>query len=104
MAIDKSGVAKKPDPRSARLAEAQRRAKALAGSGKAPKNAGEAAAGFQQALKDHWTELKKVSWPSQEVLTKSTIVVLALVGSVAVWVGGLDFALGRLEKLFPSIH
>jgi preprotein translocase subunit SecE len=103
MPTDKNiGPAKKPDPRNARLAEAQRRAKALTGGAKAPRTAGEFVAGLQQSLQDHWSELKKTTWPTQEVLTKSTTVVLALVVAVAIWVGAIDFTISRLENLIPT--
>ena len=67
-----------------RLADAQRRAQAMA---KGPK------ATPQQFFEEAWVELKKTSWPNRDVLTKSTTVVLALVVAVAIWVGGLDAAL-----------
>ena len=46
----------------------------------------------QKFFQEAWVELKKTTWPNQDVLTKSTTVVLALVVAVAIWVGGLDFS------------
>ena len=49
----------------------------------------------QQFFQEAWIELKKTTWPSQDVLIKSTTVVLALVLAVAIWVGGLDYLFGK---------
>ncbi len=79
-------------PVNPRLAEAQRRAQAMA---KGPK------ATPQQFFEEAWTELKKTSWPNRDVLTKSTTVVLVLVVAVAVWVGGLD---ALLTAVTTNLH
>ena len=86
----KAAPAGKPTPPPARTgltAEAQRRAQSMA---KAQPTSP------QQFFQEAWVELKKTSWPTRDVLTKSTSVVLALVVAVAVWVGGLDFVLRKL--------
>ena len=70
-----------------RMAEATRRAQSMAKA-----NPTSPAQFFQEA----WVELKKTTWPDRDVLTKSTTVVLALVVSVAIWVGGIDFLLGKI--------
>jgi preprotein translocase SecE subunit len=93
------GGAKKAAPRNTRLVEAQRRAKKLSNSSKAPRTFPEMVDGLRQTLVDHWSELKKTTWPTPEVLRKSTYVVLAFVGAVAVWVGGLDYLLSQAEKV-----
>ncbi len=89
---DASGPAKpaaKPAaaPGNPRIAEATRRAQSMA---KAQPTS--PAQFFQEA----WVELKKTTWPDREVLTKSTSVVLLLVVAVAIWVGGIDFVLGKI--------
>ncbi len=74
-------------PGNPRLADATRRAQSMAKA-----NPTSPAQFFQEA----WVELKKTTWPDRDVLTKSTTVVLALVVAVAIWVGGIDFVLGRI--------
>ncbi len=84
----KPAPAKAPEPMkdsaNPRLAEAQRRAQMMAKRPQTPP---------KQFLEEAWVELKKTSWPTRDVLTKSTSVVLALVVSVAVWVGVVDTVL-----------
>ena len=72
----------KPAPGPARLSDVQRRAQQMANKPQVSP-----AQFFQEA----WVELKKTSWPNRDVLTKSTSVVLALVATVAIWVGGLNY-------------
>jgi len=58
---------------------------------------------FQRAskfLKECWIELKKTSWPSSEELKKSTVLVLAAVAVVTVWIGGLDFLFGTVTRRY----
>jgi preprotein translocase subunit SecE len=86
---DKSG--KEPS----RIEQAQKRAQAMAN--RKPSDPGTF---FREVL----TELKKTTWPSREVLTKSTTVVLALVLAVAIWVGGLDAILSRVMNPLFSGH
>ena len=76
-------------PANARAAEIQRRAQTMANRKPVSPQTF-----FQEAL----VELKKTTWPSRPVLTKSTTVVLALVVAVAIWVGGLDSLLNTVEK------
>jgi preprotein translocase subunit SecE len=77
-------AAKAPEPANPRMAEAQRRAQMMAKRPQTPP---------KQFLEEAWVELKKTSWPTRDVLTKSTSVVLALVVSVAVFVALLDTVL-----------
>ncbi|BDI33259.1 hypothetical protein CCAX7_53100 [Capsulimonas corticalis] len=57
----------------------------------------------QQFFQEAWIELQKTSWPTREVLIKSTTVVLALVFAVAIWVGALDAVLTLvLNPLFTG--
>lgn len=56
---------------------------------------------FQRAsrfMRECWMELKKTSWPSYDELKKSTVLVLAAVTVVTIWIGGLDFLLGRITQ------
>lgn len=56
---------------------------------------------FQRAsrfLRECWLELKKTSWPSYDELKKSTLLVLAAVAVITMWIGGLDFLLGRITQ------
>jgi len=50
----------------------------------------------QQFFQEAVVELKKTTWPTKDVLVKSTTVVLALVGAVAIWTGGLDYIFGKV--------
>jgi preprotein translocase SecE subunit len=50
----------------------------------------------QQFFQEAWIELQKTSWPTREVLIKSTTVVLALVFAVAIWTGALNVILDKL--------
>lgn len=79
-------------PANPRAAEIQRRAQTMAN--RKPVSP-------QTFFQEAWVELKKTTWPSRPVLTKSTTVVLALVLAVALWVGGLDALFSRvLNPLF----
>jgi preprotein translocase SecE subunit len=80
--------AKKPAATS-RLAEVQKRAERLAS--RKPVSA-------KQFLNEAMVELKKTTWPTREVLIKSTTVVLALVVSVGLFMGTLDIVLTKLTN------
>jgi preprotein translocase SecE subunit len=71
-------------PGPGRLSDAQRRAQQMAN--KPPVSP-------TQFFQEAWVELKKTTWPNRDILTKSTSVVLALVATVAIWVGGLNYIL-----------
>ncbi len=85
----KAAPAKPAAAPSGRMSDVQRRAQQMA---KKPQVS--PAQFFQEA----WVELKKTSWPNRDVLTKSTSVVLFLVATVAVWVGGLNYVLNIVTK------
>ncbi len=91
----------KPDPNAkpapgSRATDIQRRARAMAA--RKPVSPQQF---FQEAL----VELKKTTWPSRAVLTKSTTVVLALVVAVGVWVFLLTFLFSHLlGPLFGTGH
>jgi preprotein translocase SecE subunit len=83
-------AAKKPS----RFAEAQKRAEKMAATG-----GPDAENPVVEFLKGAWSELKKTTWPTKEVLSKSVYVVLLLVFAVGIWV----FAVGKLSDSV-SIH
>ena len=49
-------------------------------------------------MRECWSELKKTSWPSPEELKKSTMLELAAMAIVTVWIGGLDAILGLITR------
>lgn len=49
-------------------------------------------------VRESWMELKKTSWPSYDELKKSTLLVLAALAIVTLWIGGLDFLFGLITK------
>ncbi len=92
---EKATLTAKPAPGS-RAAEIQRRAQVMAN--RKPVSP-------RQFFQEAWVELKKTSWPSRAVLTKSTSVVLALVVAVGAWVGLLDVIFSRLlNPIFGTGH
>jgi preprotein translocase subunit SecE len=50
-------------------------------------------------LKDVYSELQRVVWPSHEDTYAFTVVVILAVAIVAVWVGVLDFILASIMQL-----
>ncbi len=80
----KTAPAKPAAPGQARLSDVQRRAQQMANKPSVSPT---------QFFQEAWVELKKTTWPNRDVLTKSTSVVLALVATVAIWVGGLNYIL-----------
>ena len=51
-------------------------------------------------LRECWLELQKTSWPSSDELKKSTLLVLAAVAIITLWIGGLDFLFGIVTNRF----
>ena len=49
-------------------------------------------------LREVWQELHKTSWPNSEELKKSTLLVLAAVLIITLWIGGLDALLGTMTS------
>lgn len=45
-------------------------------------------------------ELKQVTWPTREEVTRLTIVVLVISVIVGLYIGGIDFALTALTEAF----
>src|SRR4051812_48396183 len=79
-------------PVSSAMSDIQKRAERLANSRK-PVSA-------KQFLEEAIVELKKTTWPTRDILVKSTSVVLGLVVSVGIFVGGLDYLLTKLTSGF----
>jgi preprotein translocase SecE subunit len=84
---DEKKIAKPAPPKNERLAQAQ--ARVAAARNRQPVSP-------QQFFQEAWVELKKTTWPSREVTTTSTTVVLAFVLAVAVWVAVADVVLGKV--------
>jgi preprotein translocase SecE subunit len=51
-------------------------------------------------VRESWLELQKTSWPNSEELKKSTLLVLAAVMIITLWIGGLDYLLGMVTRRF----
>lgn len=49
-------------------------------------------------LREAWLELKKTSWPNADTLKKSTLLVLAAIAVVSIWIAGLDSLFGLVTK------
>ena len=49
-------------------------------------------------MRECWSELKKTSWPSPDELKKSTMLVLAAMAVVTIWIGGLDAIFGLITR------
>ena len=93
---DKSTFGAKKAP--SRFAEAQKRAEKLTAS---PNGPGENP--VVEFFKGAWSELKKTTWPTKEVLTKSVSVVLLLVFAVAVFVFVVNLLSNRvLNPIFGT--
>lgn len=51
-------------------------------------------------IKEAKIELMKVTWPKKDQIIQSTILVVALTGVMAVFLGGLDYGFGLALKSF----
>ena len=96
---DKSKSNQPTSARPTKMSDLQKRAEAMASRKAVPPG---------QFFREAWVELQKTTWPTKDVLVKSTTVVLAFVGAVAVWVGLFDLILTRVvsgfEDFVPSIR
>ncbi len=54
-------------------------------------------------IKEVQVELKKTTWPTWPEARKLTIVVLAVIGSMAIYMGAIDFILSWLFNHFHII-
>ncbi len=50
-------------------------------------------------LQEVWAELKKVHWPSRPETYAATVVVVAVVAIVALFLGGVDLIVSQLIQL-----
>jgi preprotein translocase subunit SecE len=50
-------------------------------------------------LQEVWAELKKVHWPSRKETYAATVVVVAVVAIVALFLGGVDLIVSQLIQL-----
>jgi len=50
-------------------------------------------------LQEVWAELKKVHWPSRTETYAATVVVVAVVAIVALFLGGVDLIVSQLIQL-----
>ena len=55
---------------------------------------------IRQFLREVRAELEKVSWPGRQEVQAATIVVIALVILLAVFIGAVDFVVSRVLGLF----
>jgi preprotein translocase subunit SecE len=49
-------------------------------------------------LREVWVELKRVSWLSRKDLLRYTLIVLAITGAAAAFLGSLDFLFSEIIK------
>lgn len=50
-------------------------------------------------LKQTQDELKQVTWPSKDEVTRLTLVVLLISVTVGIYIGGIDFLLTEITKI-----
>jgi preprotein translocase subunit SecE len=55
---------------------------------------------IRQFLREVRAEMEKVSWPGRQEVQAATIVVIALVVLLAVFIGAVDFVVSRVLGLF----
>jgi preprotein translocase subunit SecE len=55
-----------------------------------------------QFVKESWTELKKVHWPSRKETYQATVIVVVVVVVVAIFLGLVDFALSHAMRQILS--
>ena len=54
----------------------------------------------RQFLREVRAEMEKVSWPGRQEVQAATIVIIALVVLLAVFIGAVDFVVSRVLGLF----
>lgn len=55
---------------------------------------------LKQFLREVRAEMEKVTWPGRQEVQAATLVIIALVLLLAVFIGGVDFIVSRLLGLF----
>lgn len=58
---------------------------------------------LRQFLREVWSELHKVRWPTQTELRNLTLVVLALSAAVGLFLGLIDFVFAEFFKLLLQV-
>ena len=53
-----------------------------------------------QFIRESRTELKKVVWPTREETIRHTLAVIVMSGALALFLGGVDYALQFILKTF----
>ena len=57
---------------------------------------------FRQFIKESWSELKKVSWPTREQVRNLTVLVFAVSFCVGLYITVLDAAFAQLVALLAQ--
>lgn len=55
---------------------------------------------LKRFLREVRAEMEKVTWPGRQEVQAATLVIIALVLLLAVFIGGVDFIVSRLLGLF----
>ena len=55
---------------------------------------------LKRFLREVRAEMEKVTWPGRQEVQAATLVIIALVLILAVFIGGVDFLVSRLLGLF----
>jgi preprotein translocase subunit SecE len=55
---------------------------------------------LKRFLREVRAEMEKVTWPGRQEVQAATLVIIALVLILAVFIGGVDFIVSRLLGLF----
>jgi preprotein translocase subunit SecE len=55
---------------------------------------------LKKFLREVRAEMEKVTWPGRQEVQAATLVIIALVLILAVFIGGVDFVVSRLLGLF----
>ena len=55
---------------------------------------------LKRFLREVRAEMEKVTWPGRQEVQAATLVIIALVILLAVFIGGVDFIVSRLLGLF----
>lgn len=84
------------------LKEQKKQEKLKAQKAKEKKEKKEKKGGLFRKLKEAWSELKKVTWPTFATVVKKTGVVILVVLIFTVVIFGIDYLLGLLYNLFLS--
>ena len=70
---------------------------------KAAKEKTNVVAGLRTFFVEVGAEMKKIVWPTREVLIQSTVAVTAMVLALTIYMGIMDLVLRKLYNLFDTI-